>query len=58
MEEKKRKVCENRISVSFPSDVYSAICAFADKNRVSVAWVVREAAVRYLQEGCSVGHPK
>lgn len=39
-----------RASVSFPSDVYSEMEKIAASKRVSVAWVVREAAERYVAE--------
>lgn len=39
-----------RASVSFPSDVYSEMERIAASKRVSVAWVVREAAERYVTE--------
>lgn len=37
-----------RASVSFPSDLYQALEALARQKRVSVAWVVRDAAERYV----------
>ncbi|MGJ4727887.1 CopG family transcriptional regulator [Luteimonas sp. SDU101] len=39
-----------RASVSFPSDVYAEIEKIAASKKVSVAWVVREAAERYVAE--------
>jgi len=39
-----------RASVSFPSGVYAELERIASAKRVSVAWVVREAAERYLAE--------
>lgn len=37
-----------RASVSFPSDVYSELERIAAAKKVSLAWVVREAAERYV----------
>lgn len=39
-----------RASVSFPSEVYAEMERIAASKRVSVAWVVREAAERYVAE--------
>lgn len=39
-----------RASVSFPTDVYTEMEKIAASKRVSVAWVVREAAERYVAE--------
>ena len=39
-----------RASVSFPSDVYSEMEKIAVAKKVSVAWVVRDAAERYVAE--------
>lgn len=37
-----------RASVSFPKDQYSELERIADQQRVSLAWVVREAVQTYL----------
>ncbi len=37
-----------RTSVSFPPEVQDALSRLADKRKVSVAWVIREAVDRYL----------
>ncbi len=37
-----------RASISFPADLYSALEAEAKQKKVSLAWVVRDAAERYL----------
>lgn len=37
-----------RASVSFPEDQYSELERIADHQRVSLAWVVREAVETYL----------
>jgi metal-responsive CopG/Arc/MetJ family transcriptional regulator len=39
-----------RASVSFPSDVYQILGELAKNKKVSLAWVVREAAERYVAE--------
>lgn len=37
-----------RISVSFPEDQYAELELIAQQQRVSLAWVVREAVQSYL----------
>ncbi len=37
-----------RASVSFPTDVYTDLERIAAAKKVSLAWVVREAAERYV----------
>jgi predicted DNA-binding protein len=39
-----------RASISFPSDVYRSLEALARQNKVSLAWVVREAAEKYVAD--------
>lgn len=39
-----------RASVSFPSEVYEELARLAAAKKVSVAWVVREAAEHYVAE--------
>ena len=39
-----------RASVSFPSNVYGSLGAIARRKKVSLAWVVRDAAERYIAE--------
>lgn len=39
-----------RASVSFPSDLYQDLERIAKEQKVSVAWVVREAAEKYVTE--------
>lgn len=39
-----------RISVSFPRDVYETIERLAKEKKVSVAWIVRDAAERYIAD--------
>jgi metal-responsive CopG/Arc/MetJ family transcriptional regulator len=37
-----------RASISFPPDIYAAIENVAKKNKVSIAWIMRDAAENYL----------
>lgn len=39
-----------RASVSFPPDIYQGLEEIARKKKVSLAWVVREAAEKYLAD--------
>ena len=39
-----------RASVTFPADVYSSIEIIAKQKKVSVAWVIREAAEKYVAD--------
>jgi metal-responsive CopG/Arc/MetJ family transcriptional regulator len=39
-----------RVSVSFPSELYKTLAQLAKKKKVSTAWVVREAAERYVAD--------
>lgn len=39
-----------RASISFPPDVYETLETIAKEKKVSLAWVVREAAERYISE--------
>jgi metal-responsive CopG/Arc/MetJ family transcriptional regulator len=39
-----------RASVSFPTAVYEELERLAESKKVSLAWVVREAAEKYLSE--------
>ncbi len=39
-----------RASVTFPSTLYQALEEIARLKKVSVAWVVRDAAERYIAE--------
>lgn len=39
-----------RASVSFPTDVYHELERIAEAKKVSVAWVVREAAEKYVAD--------
>jgi predicted transcriptional regulator len=39
-----------RASVSFPPDVYEELEKLAAAKKVSIAWVVREAAAKYVAD--------
>ncbi|WP_082124794.1 ribbon-helix-helix domain-containing protein [Lysobacter capsici] len=43
-----------RASVSFPADLYEALERIAKEKKVSVAWVVREAVERYVDQRLAV----
>lgn len=38
-----------RASVTFPAEVYAELERIAEKKKVSVAWVVRDAAEKYVE---------
>jgi metal-responsive CopG/Arc/MetJ family transcriptional regulator len=37
-----------RASISFPADTYHALEGIAKEKKVSLAWVVRDAAEKYI----------
>lgn len=39
-----------RASISFPSEIYELLEQLARKRKVSLAWVVRDAVERYVDE--------
>lgn len=39
-----------RASISFPTDVYEILEGIAKEKKVSLAWVVREAAEKYIAD--------
>jgi hypothetical protein len=39
-----------RTSVTFPPDIYQTLEDLAKKKKVSVAWIVRDAAEKYIAE--------
>jgi len=39
-----------RASVSFPNDLYETLEEIAKEKKVSIAWIVRDAAERYVNE--------
>ena len=44
-----------RASISFPPDLYEALEMIAKRKKVSLAWVVRDAAETYLVHDCKRG---
>jgi metal-responsive CopG/Arc/MetJ family transcriptional regulator len=46
----KREPKTTRASVSFPADLYATLEQMAEQKKVSVAWIVRDAAERYVDE--------
>jgi metal-responsive CopG/Arc/MetJ family transcriptional regulator len=47
-----------RASVSFPLDLYESLEEIARHKKVSLAWVIREAAERYAAIERSSGKPE
>ena len=39
-----------RASISFPPEIYETLDSIAKQKKVSLAWVVREAAEQYIGE--------
>lgn len=39
-----------RASISFPPDLYETLEGIAEQKKVSLAWVVRDAAEKYVAE--------
>lgn len=39
-----------RTTTTFPADVYKTLSELAEQKKVSVAWVVREAAEKYVAD--------
>ncbi len=44
-----------RASISFPSGVYQALQGIAKQKKVSLAWVVRDAAEKYIADETAKG---
>ncbi|MCO5975358.1 ribbon-helix-helix domain-containing protein [Ideonella oryzae] len=44
----KREPKTARASVSFPAELYATLERIAEEKHVSVAWIVREAAAKYV----------
>jgi metal-responsive CopG/Arc/MetJ family transcriptional regulator len=44
------KLAAQRASISFPPDLYRTLEEIARSKKVSVAWVVRDAAERYVAD--------
>ena len=47
-----------RTSVGFPPDLYHTLEQIAAKQKVSVAWIVRDAAERYITDRWPLLAPK
>lgn len=47
---KEQSTAAVRASISFPPDVYETLEFIAKEKKVSLAWVVREAAEQYIGE--------
>ena len=45
---KARRKAAVRASITFPPDLYEMLEEIAKKKKVSLAWVVRDAAERYI----------
>jgi predicted DNA-binding protein len=54
MKEDDKKKAQNaaavRASISFPPEIYDTLESIAKQKKVSLAWVVREAAEQYIAE--------
>jgi len=55
MERKKKKTKARtpswvRASISFPPDLYGTLAELAKEKKVSLAWVVRDAAEKYVAD--------
>lgn len=46
---KKTEPAKTRVSVSFAGKHYQQMQALAEKKKVSLAWVVRDAVEKYLE---------
>jgi metal-responsive CopG/Arc/MetJ family transcriptional regulator len=47
-----------RMSVGFPADLFRTLEQIADQQKVSVAWIVRDAAERYVSDRWPLLAPK
>jgi predicted transcriptional regulator len=48
--QKKRKSAMPRVSVSVSADVHATLEQIAQEKKVSVAWVMRDAAEQYIAD--------
>lgn len=46
-----------RASITFPPDLYETLEEIAQQKKVSLAWVVRDAAERYVAESAKASRP-
>jgi Ribbon-helix-helix protein, copG family len=49
-DKKKAQSAAIRASISFPPEIYDTLETIAKQKKVSLAWVVREAAEQYIAE--------
>jgi metal-responsive CopG/Arc/MetJ family transcriptional regulator len=47
-----------RVSASLPPEIYSVLQDIARQKKVSIAWVIRDAADKYIAEQLPVSHRK
>lgn len=47
-----------RATISFPPDIYETLEVIAKEKKVSLAWVVREAAEKYIGDKWPLFNPK
>jgi predicted DNA-binding protein len=47
---KAQSTAQVRATISFPPDVYETLEIIAKQNKVSLAWVVREAVEKYVSD--------
>ena len=47
-----------RASISFPPDLYETLEEIAKQKKVSLAWVVRDAAEKYVADQAAEAHGK
>jgi hypothetical protein len=52
----KKQLRTCRVSVTFPEDDYAEMQRIAERKRVSLAWVVRDAVQRYLAAQAPLFH--
>jgi metal-responsive CopG/Arc/MetJ family transcriptional regulator len=52
---KSKKTTLVRASISFPPELYKTLEALAKQKKVSLAWVVRDAAERYVADETGKG---
>jgi metal-responsive CopG/Arc/MetJ family transcriptional regulator len=52
---KSQKISLVRASISFPPDLYENLEGLAQRKKVSLAWVVRDAAERYVADETADG---
>jgi len=45
-----KKLAATRASVTFPSEVYTSLEIIAKRKKVSMAWVIRDAAEKYVSD--------